>query len=837
MRVPLSWLRELVDVDLEPERLAERLTMLGMEVKGIERRGAEWADVVVGELLDVKPHPRADRLSLTRVTTGRGEPLEIVCGATNIAAGQRVPVALPGAVLPGGRRIERTEKMGVVSAGMLCSGDELQLTGDADGILILPGDTPVGRPLAELYGDVVLDVDVKPNRGDALSIVGIAREVAAATGAVVRLPNTDVVEGADPVDSRLAVSVEAASLCPRFVGRWIDGIAVAPSPDRIQMRLLAAGIRPVSNVVDASNYVMVELGKPIHAFDAAAVALDDAGRARLLVRLARAGERLETLDHIERELEPDTLLIAHAPGPLAIAGVMGGAASEVSDSTRVVIVESAIFDPVSIRRTAFRYALRSEASLRFEKGQEFRLARLGADRCARLIVDWAGGQVAAGRVDTNPGEPEPGRVAFRPARVDRLLGTRLGADAQRSVLARAGFETEAAPGGIAIQVAAGAQPESVTAATGEAVVATVPTWRRDIEIEADIAEEVARIHGYEAVPATLPATRPPAWRPTPLAVRDAIREALVGAGLTEAVTYALVSARHLASFTWSVADQPAHGEAPRSGTPIAVTNPLSTDHSLLRQSLVGSLADVVSANARHGEPDVALFEVGKGYGREGQSPREWWRLGIALAGSFELAAWNRPARPADVDDAKGAIELIAGLLGADGPVYEPLTHEPILHPGRSASVMARLPGGDLAISGVVGELHPHLIEAWEVRAKRLVVAELSIAGLSGGDLVVVTASPPARVPPIERDLTVDVGDAVPAASIRAAIVAAGSALLRETALVGTYRGQPLGPDERSLTFRLTFAAPDRTLSEDEVEGVLARMTAALQHHEGVRIRV
>src|SRR6185503_16908263 len=442
-------------------------------------------NVVVGELLAVEKHPRADRLSLTKVTTGSGEPLEIVCGATNIAPGQRVPVALPGAVLPGGRRIERTEKMGAVSNGMLCSGDELGLTGDADGILILAPDTPLGASLAELYGDVVLDVDVKPNRGDALSMVGIAREVAAVTGGRIRVPAIEVGEGSVVVSERLAVAVDDERLCPRFVGRWIEGVAVAPSPDRVQMRLLAAGIRPISNVVDASNYVMVELGKPIHTFDAAAVARDGEGRAALRVRLARGGERLATLDHVDRELDPETLLIADSSGPLAIAGVMGGAASEVSDATRDVIVESAIFDPVSIRRTAFRYALRSEASLRFEKGQEFRLARLGADRAASLLAEWARGSVARGRIDTNREEPAPRRVAFRPARVDRLLGTEFGAEAQREVLARVGVVTEPAPAGTRVAVATGPQALEVDAGAG-ALVALVPSWRRDLEVEADV---------------------------------------------------------------------------------------------------------------------------------------------------------------------------------------------------------------------------------------------------------------------------------------------------------------------------------------------------------------
>ena len=382
MRVPLDWLRDYVDLDLAPEALAERLTLLGFEVKGLDRWGSEWRNVVVGELLTVEKHPRADRLSLTTVRVGSGEPLQIVCGATNIAPGQRVPVALPGAVLPGNRAIERTEKMGVVSNGMLCSGDELRLSVDGEGILILPGGTPLGAALTDLYGDWVLDVDVKPNRGDALCLVGLAREVAAATGLASRFPEVGPLEDGPPAADLLQVSVEDADLCPRFVGRVVRGVRVAPSPGDIQRRLLAAGMRPVSNVVDATNYVMLELGKPTHAFDADAVARDASGRASLVVRTARPGEHLETLDHVERALTADTLLIADLSGPLALAGVMGGAASEVGESTTAVVIESAVFDPVSIRRTAFRYALRSEASLRFEKGQESRLARIGADRVA-----------------------------------------------------------------------------------------------------------------------------------------------------------------------------------------------------------------------------------------------------------------------------------------------------------------------------------------------------------------------------------------------------------------------------------------------------------------------
>ncbi len=825
MRVPLSWLRDYVDVDLAPETLAERLTLLGMEVKGIERWGEDWRNVVVGELLSVEKHPRADRLSLTRVRVGDGEPLDIVCGATNIAAGQRVPVALPGAVLPGERRIERTEKMGVVSNGMLCSGDELNLTGDADGILILAPDAPIGIALTDLYGDLVLDVDVKPNRGDALSLVGLAREVAAITGAPLRWPETDPEEDDREVAALLAVEVRDAGWCPRFVGRWVDGVTVGPAPDRIQMRLRAAGQRPISNVVDVSNYVMLELGKPIHAYDADGVAERD-GRRQLVVRRAAAGERLETIDHVVRDLDPETLLIADDRGPLGIAGIMGGAESEVGDGTTRVIVESAIFDPVAIRRTGQRYGLRSEASLRFEKGQEPRLARLGADRAARLVAEWAGGRVARGRIDSASAEPAPARVPFRPERVNRLLGTAYAAADQAALLARVGVEAVAADATERrVPVAGEPQPLTVDATAAETMVAIVPTWRRDLAIETDVTEEVARIGGYDAIPAILPHTPMPAWRPSPLALRDRIRETLAGAGFSEAVSHALVSPRLAATFAWTAELPPVPGGTPPVGRPIQVTNPLSADHSVLRPALVGSLVDVVSVNLRRGREDVAIFEIGKGYGRDGDETREWWRLGLALTGALEEPSWNRPRRVADLDDAKGAIELVARSLGFDRPVWAALTDEPLLHPGRAARVSATR-DGTLALSGLVGELHPSLADEVDLRGTRLIVAELDVAGLAGGRPADVRAVAPPRHQSAERDVAIVVPEATPAARVADAIRASAGPELVSVELFDIYRGTPLAPDEKSLAWRLVFRADERTLTEPEIDAAVAAVTTA-----------
>ena len=832
MRVPLSWLGDYVDLQLDPEELAERLTLLGMEVKGIERWGADWRNVITGELLEVARHPRADRLSLTRVRVG-DEVLEIVCGATNIAAGQRVPVALPGAVLPGNRVIERTEKMGAVSNGMLCSGDELRLTGDADGILILPSDTPLGVPLVDLYGDVVLDVDVKPNRGDALCLVGLAREVAAVTGAPVRFPEIQLAEGPGPfAGDRLAVTVDDASLCSRFVGRWVSGVTIAPSPDRVQMRLLAAGMRPISNVVDVTNYVMLELGKPTHAFDAAAVARDASGRAAITVRLATAGERLETLDHVERVLEPDDLVIAHAAGPLAMAGVMGGATSEVSDATTEVIIESAVFDAVSIRRTAFRHALRSEASLRFEKGQEARLARLGADRVAELVAAWAGGAVAPGRVDTAPTEPGDARVAFRPGRVNRLLGTAFEPGEQTTLLGRVGIGVEPAAGGTAIAVAAGEKPLTVASAE-TTLVAIVPTWRRDLHIEADIAEEMARVRGYDAVPTKTPDTAMPHFRPDPLECRNELRRALAGAGLTEVVTPALVPDGQAARVGWPVdAADGVPGADAVVGVVIRARNPLSERHAVLRSGLVGSLLDVLAFNERHGHRDVAIFEIGKGYARGTDgSPAEWWRLGFLLAGDLIAPTWSLPGRPWDVEDAKAIAALAARVIGAGVPVFRAHAAGEPLHPGRAARVDA--PG---QLHGLVGELHPITLAAWDLRSERVLVGELAIAGLDAGGRPAVRIGPPGRHAGAERDIALVVAEDVPAGSVAATLREAGGDLLRSLALFDVYRGAPLAAAEKSLAWRLTIRADDGALEDSEVEALLDRLVAAVAAALGGRLR-
>jgi phenylalanyl-tRNA synthetase beta chain len=817
MYVPLSWLREYVDIEMTPEQLADRLTLLGMEVRGIERRGDDWQSVVVGELLEVAPHPNADRLSLARVRVDEaGTELSIVCGATNIVAGQRVPVALPGATLQGGRRIERTAKMGVTSEGMLCSGDELGLTGDAEGILILPADAPLGGALSAIYGDVVLDIDVKPNRGDALSIVGLARELAAVTGAPLRLPVVEVPESGDAAADHITVTVEDTELCSRFVGRWIDGVVIRPSPLEVQLRLMAAGQRPVSNVVDASNYVMLELGKPVHTFDGTAV---DGGAIH--VRRARAGERLETLDHVWRDLTPETLLIADARGPLAIAGVMGGASSEVGEGTTSVIVESAIFDPVSIRRTAARFALRSEASLRFEKGLDHAVALVSADRTAQLIAAWVDGRVARGVIDSDPSERAPRRVAFRPARVNRILGVSIPADEQRALLARVGVATEPAASGALVPIDERVQ---VPVGDGElAYVAVVPGHRRDIAIEADLVEEIARIRGYETIPSVRPATAIPAYRPDPHRALDRVRDLLSGRGLSEVVTHGLIGPVDHARLGFAAADQET----------IRIGNPVANDHAEMRRSLLPGLLRVVAVNEHQRREDVAIFEVGSVHRSVGGTPVETPMVGILLAGDWLPGAWDQTGRAAEMADVVGLVEWLAARLGIGR--LERLATEAwagIEHPGRVAALRAVAAG---LVIGRAGELDPRFVGAADVRATRVAFALLELDAVADATPPNSRLVPIPRVPAVERDLAIVVGAQVPAGAVEATIHEAGGAMLADLTLFDRYRGAPLAAGEVSLAYRLRLQA-DHTLTDGEVDALVGSVVTALQARCGARLR-
>ena len=820
MKIPLSWLREFTDVQLTAEQLADALTLRGLEVRGVERWGANWNKMVVGELLEVAPHPKADRLQLTKVRIGDGPILNIVCGARNIAAGQRIPVALVGAEMPDGRRIERAEKMGIASEGMLCSGQELDATDDGDGILILDSSAPLGTPLVDYLGEDVIDVDVKPNRGDLLSILGLAREVGAITGAPVAYAARPLKEGADAVGAGLALRVADEALAPHVVLRVVDGVKVAASPDRVQMRLKAAGLRSISNVVDATNYIMLELGKPTHAFDRAKVG------ETVQIRLAKKGESLETLDHEVRNLDATDLVVADERAALALAGVMGGASSEVSTSTSSVIIESAIFAPTSVRRSAQRHSLRSEASHRFERGQERRLATLGADQVAALLTEWAGGVARAGRLVAGAEEAPATTLNFRPSRVRALLGVALTDDEQIALLGSIGINADPAADATKISVT---PKRSVSAEKGSARAVRVPSWRSDLEIEADLAEEVARLYGYERIPTSIPSADLPSHRPSPTLLRDRVRRLLADGGLHEVVTHALVSAAQaeLWSEPASIVTGPlAASEGSAGGASIVLQNPLSADHDRLRKSLLPSLLDRVDANLRYGATSGAIFEVGRGYGITEGLPSEWTRLAVAVWGDREQGAPSTAATAWNLDELKRLLAQVAHLVG-ERPAYGDSIESAVLHPGINALITGE------RIAGLLGELHP-TSPIWRDEP-RILIAEVAIAGLRAGRVEIAQISLPPATPAVSRDVAL----LIPAATTVGQVVAvARSTVLRATAveLFDLFAGAPLAPGERSAGLRFTFQ-PSATGADDEaIAAELAAFEGAVLRACGARIR-
>jgi len=820
MKIPLSWLREFTDVQLTAEQLADALTLRGLEVRGVERWGANWNKMVVGELLEVGPHPKADRLQLTKVRIGDGPILNIVCGARNISAGQRIPVALVGAAMPDGRRIERAEKMGIASEGMLCSGQELDATDDGDGILILDPSAPLGTPLVDYLGEDVIDVDVKPNRGDLLSILGLAREVGAITGAPVAYAARALKEGADAVGAGLALRVADEILAPHVVLRVVDGVKVAASPDLVQMRLNAAGLRSISNVVDATNYIMLEIGKPTHAFDRAKVG------DTVQIRLAKKGESLETLDHEVRTLDATDLVVADERAALALAGVMGGASSEVTPSTTSVIIESAIFTPTSVRRSAQRHSLRSEASHRFERGQERRLAALGADQVAALLTEWAGGVARAGRLMSGNADLPAATLNFRPSRVRALLGVALTDDEQVALLGSIGISAETAADATKIVVT---PKRSISAAKGSARAVRVPSWRSDLEIEADLAEEVARLYGYERIPTSIPSADLPSHRPSPTLLRDRVRRLLADAGLHEVVTHALVSAAQ--AELWSepatlVTGPLAASEGAAGGAVIVLQNPLSADHDRLRQSLLPSLLDRVDANLRYGATSGAIFEVGRGYGSTKGASSEWTRLSIAVWGECEQGVPSARATAWNLDELKRLLAQVAHLVG-ERPAYGESIESPVLHPGINAVITGE------RIAGLLGELHP-ASPIWR-DAPRILLAEVAIAGLRSGRLEAAQVLLPPTTPPVTRDVAL----LIPAATTVGQVVAvARSTVWRATAveLFDLFAGAPLAPGERSAGLRFTFQ-PSATGADDEaIATELAAFEGAVFRTCGARIR-
>ncbi|HEY8177655.1 MAG TPA: phenylalanine--tRNA ligase subunit beta [Candidatus Limnocylindria bacterium] len=811
MLVPLSWLREYVDFSLSPEALAEQLTLRGMEVQGITVSGAGWTDVVVGRLLSVERHPNADKLWLTSVDVGSDGPLQIVCGADNISPGDLVPVAMVGAVLPGDRRIERSKIRGVESQGMLCSAIELGLGDDAEGIHLLGGagdELPLGAPLGPIVGEVVLDVDVKPNRGDALSMVGLAREVAAITGGELRLPDASVTE--DPSVSaadHVSVEIQDPAACPRFAARWLDDVANGASPPWMQQRLLAAGMRPISAVVDVTNYVMHELGQPMHAYDA-----DTVPDGRIVVRRARDGETLETIDHEQRRLDERMLVIADREQAIGLAGIMGGAGTEVTAETRRVILESAIFHGPTIRNTARRLALRSDASMRHEKGIGHELPRYAADRAVRLMAEMTGARVASGIVDNDPEPPTPRVVEVELPRVERLLGIAVTNEEVAGLLQPLGF-----------------------AVSGDTPLAvTVPDHRLDVVVWEDVAEEIARAHGYDRIPGRLPEAALPPFRPDPAEPRHRVRRILAGLGLDEVVLHALIGADDLTRSGYDAADP----------NLIRIANPLAEQHSIMRPVPYPSMLAALAENVRQRRSDPWLFEVGKTYwmgGSRGPATADtagsgrWeaWHATIGLLGPRLPPAPGRAEPDADVATLKGLVDALNAALGVPPPAYRPETPDELhahLHPGRAARII----DATARDYGSLGEVHPRVAEAWGLPG-RPVIASINLGALLSMVRDEVLVQPVPATQPVDRDLAVSVDEATPLGELLRVLRMSAGPLLVEARPFDVYRGPQVGEGRVSYAIALRFQ-PEKAGDEKSVERAMNKLRGALGHHLGAQIR-
>jgi phenylalanyl-tRNA synthetase beta chain len=804
LKVSFNWLRELVDLPAGTgaDEVAGRLTLAGLEVESIERRGREVRGVRVAEVRAVRPHPAAEKLQIVRVSIGSGAEEEIVCGALNVPApGGRVAWAPPGATLPGGVKMGRREIRGFDSPGMICSEKELGIGDGVDGILILSTDGAPGADLASVLGiaDDVLEVNVTPNRADALSHAGIAREVAAMFGTSWRFPaiDTAAVTAADPGGASVTVEIRDPGACPRYQATVLRGMRVGPSPLSMRMRLAACGVRPISNLVDVTNYVMLETGHPLHAFDL------DRVEGGIIVRRAQSGEALRTLDGVDRKLEPSDIVIADAYKALALAGVMGGADSEVASTTTSIVLEAATFDPRAVRRTAKRLGLHSEASHRFERGVDANGVPTAGARAAAQMARMAGGRIVGAPVDRYVAPVLPRRVTMTTAGLRRVAGFDISNDVAAQKLR-----------GIEISVLA----------QGDQLVATVPTFRPDIAIEEDVIEEIMRLVGFDQVPARLPAGgRAP--EPSPERLADRSRDVLSALGLSEIASWAFVSRAAVLALGDNAMDQA-----------IAVQNPISADYEVMRTSLLPGLADAARRNLARGMTDVSLFEVGPVIRRvAGDLHHEQLNFAAGLL-LGRRAGWLKPGDPIDFFDLKLVVTDLLDAVGArDAAFQAPDRGLPLFHPGICAAVReSDAPVGAHPVA-LCGELHPAVARRLGIEA-RAFYFELHLDPLERRTRV-IRATPPPRFPSVSRDLSFWIDAHVSADAQGAALRRAGELLLRRIAVLEDFRdARFVTSGKKGMLWTLTYRADERTLTDGEVDAAHSRVVAALGRAFSIEIR-
>jgi phenylalanyl-tRNA synthetase beta chain len=869
MRVPLSWLKDYVDVDMTPEALAHTMTMAGLEVESIEYIGQSWGDkVITAQIIHLEKVPKSDHLSYTRVTTGRSE-LGVICGAPNIKEGDKVPLALPGAQI-GDITIGASRKMGYVSEGMLCSPRELGLGNDHAGIYILDPDTPLGVRLVDLLGEVVLDFSIKAHRGDLSSIIGIAREVSALTGKPLRLPEIVFPEQGTPASEMARIEVAAPDLCSRYSARIISNVKSGPSPSWMARRLLAAGMRPISNIVDITNYVMLEFGQPLHGFD-----YDLVRQHTIIVRRATEGEELTTLDDVKRKLTPEMLLITDPEGPTGLAGIMGGAISELNDATRTILLEAANFKASNVRRTSTTLGLRTDASSRFEKGLDPELTVIGANRAAQLMVELAGATVNPGIIDIYPAPITPRVLSFSTADIAWLTGLTVPQHEAVDALRALSF---------------GVVPDE----NGKTMSVTVPTYRADIDESADLVEEVLRIIGYDKLPATIP-TGP---LPPPLSVswfdrEQEVRTLLLGAGLNEIVTYAMTSRERMVKLLAQAdatsarallqagnvsagisAAQEAREVREAQGTStngarqevatkaakqtkqaatalapfdasslpaLVLANPLSSDLEAMRLTLMAGLMETLQENSKHNRAGLRFFEIGRRYLPAEdllQLPDERRSVAIAMSGPAAISWVGELARPADFYDLKGVVETLLEGLHLTRYRFTPTQH-PTFHPGRCAllELPRRAAEGEEVFSpvGVLGEVHPLVQQHYDL-PERVYLCELDLAQLYAAVPARLVYSPISRHQELTRDLAIVVEQQVLAQDVHDVMMSSGGELLRSATLFDIYTGEPIPAGKKSLTYTLLYQSQERTLTDAEANTLQEKILRALHDAFGAVLR-
>lgn len=816
MNVSYQWLSEYVDVSgFTAEELAEKLTRSGIEVDIVEDRNKGVTNVVVGYVKSREKHPDADKLSVCIIDAGQGEDLQIVCGAKNIDAGQKVPVAMIGAVLPGGLQIKRAKLRGVESQGMICSAKELGLNDKLlpkeiqEGILVLPAETEIGSSVLDVLAinDKVLELDLTPNRSDCLSMLGAAYEIAAILGRSVKLPDAEAAlaqaesAGVKAAD-RISVKITATEQCSHYAARLIEGVRVGTSPLWMQNRLMAAGIRPINNIVDITNFVMLEYGQPLHAFDA-----EQLNNGHIDVRLAEAGEKLVTLDDVERTLEPHMLLVTDGTKPVAIAGVMGGANSEVTNGTTRILLESAKFAGSSVRRTSRQLGLRSEASLRFEKEVNPEAVLPALNRAAALIAEYAGGKVADGIVQAIAGAHKPVSIELAADRVNNYLGTKLSLDEMGQIIERLHFTYEQAGEG--------------------KLLVHVPSRRGDITRDVDLIEEVARLFGYDNIPTTLmTGVTTPGSLSKEQSIRRITRNLLTQSGLHEVITYAFTHPDQTASLP---------GLYP-AAKPISLAMPMSEDRSQLRTSLLPHLLEVVSYNRNRTMDDVAIFEVGKAFitdeSRLTTLPQEKLLLSIVMTGKRRGAHWAQKSEDVDFYDIKGIFDRLISYLGVKGLTYTSASPEGF-HPGRTAELLLPSSEGSKVI-GRVGQLHPTVQQQRDLDDTYVLEVELTPILEAAGDAIVYKLLP--RYPSIGRDIAVVVNASVPVGLMEQSIAEVAGDLLESIQVFDIYTGERLGANRKSVAIALVYRHAERTLLDEEVTELHAKVVQTLEQQYEAELR-